>query len=440
MNEVSDALNGITRPPLKPSKTTGQIVRRLVLLLLAGIVVLAAVEYFVETPWSKYVERYTGPRVRTLRKAWNKGNADFVYRGVKPKFAANPSDSAYRDLFTKSFSTLLAKDLSDQKWEEARTLLEDATSLPKIPPDLRASFRRSYIAAMPDRFHRETAAGAKNLEKEWTYVESLAAAEPNDPEVQFETGWAFAALTPPGKPYNTGSLRYFEGFLSAKPDQKEREPIPAVVETALGDSPGSDNAQRARKLIGKYYAEEFLPKLKASLNLTSFSPGQIVESTLVHNQKQNAYRALREMKKNDAADDLKFHLGNVFNAQNFDSDELPELQASIGYVRTAGPLDALKSKANLPNLLPLGILSEAPASPRFKDVRALIFGKLSPWAVAYCHERLFSPSSLLSKNCHDLLASTKSLTRQEKKKWSATQKNLPPAPGTKKSKARKRSY
>ncbi|MFH1016903.1 MAG: hypothetical protein V1798_01825 [Pseudomonadota bacterium] len=441
LSDITDVMS-VTRPPKKPPEGFSFVLRRLILLIIGGIVAWGVAEYFVETPLSKYVERYTGPRMRTLQRAWQKGEAEYVYRGVRPKFAADPSDRGYRELFTHSSSALLTKYISDRDWDKARTLLEDATSVPRIPADVRVSLRRMYLAAMPNRFLGafRSGGGAKDLEVVWLDVEKLAAAEPNDAEVQYEAGCTLAAYILSGKTYNPASLRYFETFLRLKPDEKGREPIPAIVENAITESLGSEAAQRGRKLIEEYYSAEFLPKLKAYLDVAPFGATQTTETTAAHNQRQNAHRVLVDLKKNEAPDDFRFHLVNVLNAQNFGPGDDAHLKESTDFMRKAESPESLRPSVRLPKLLPIGILAEASASPRFKEVRTLVFGKLSSLEAPYCHERLFSPDSLLSKNCHDLLASSRSLTSAEKRKWSATQRKLPLPPGGRKAKVRKRSY
>jgi hypothetical protein len=423
-SDITNVQTGTTGYPRKRGNLFFHFLRRIVLALLALALVGAAVEYFVPTPFSRYIERYTGPRVRTLRRALVSEKFDYVYRAVKPRFASNPANADYLELLTASSTALLKQELASQEWDRARAQLEDTTSLPKIPTDLRASLRRMYVSAMPERFRRTSRnAGdtSKILESEWIYIQSLAANEPNDAEVQFETGRTLAYLSPPGQSYNPESLRYFEVFLATKPEEKAREPIEKALESSLSGPASSETSQLARKMIAEYYAARFTPKLKAALQLSPFGDTQVVPPSGTHNQRQNAYILLTGLNKKDTLDEIRFHLGNALNAQDFRGEDAGVLKESLVYVLGVKSAEALRSEAKLPKFLPIGILSQPPSSARFVEVKPLLFGKLASLATPYCHERLFSERApILSQNCYSLLLAANNLTPAEKRKWSAT--------------------
>ena len=428
LNKKSADLQGtISSGEAPPKKIRLFFSRRIwiaILSFLALTIIGGIIEFTVQTPISKYIEKITGPRMRTLQKQLELGNHEFVYNNIREKFYNEPDNEKYQELYLQSAEGFLRDLLKEKEWQKAGEFLSSAITGMPISNHIRRNLRRIYIAAQPERFRifkqRERGPDAgPRLNALWQEIELMAAKEPEDPVIQYEASRTLAELDWVSERYNLYSLKYFENAIKLDPQSKDKEIIYNVLDQALEQSAREEIITQARSLIQTYYLEKYLPILQDMLKPYPFEEEQIVELPENWRKRINAFVILSDSQKLEPADEFRFYLMTIAHFPGKNKKNMKYLAQAKLYFKNlvkTKKFKAMRKLAELPEIVPTRVLSNGRRNQEFLETWPLISGMLAPIFAGYCHERIFyKPKSYLSRNCYKLLKKIKKLTPKEKK-------------------------
>ncbi len=395
-----------------------------ILSFLALTIIGGVIEFTVQTPISKYIEKVTGPRMRTLKTQLAQGNHEFVYNNIKDKFYNEPDNEKYKELYLKSASGSLRDLLKEKEWQKASEFLSTAITGTPISDEFRRNLRAVYIAGQPERFQlfkqseRGPDAGAR-LNALWQEIELMASKEPEAPVIQYEAGRTLAELDWVAQRYNLYSLDYFEKAIKLDPQIKDQEIIYNVLDQTLEQSAREAIITKARSLIQTYYLEKYLPILQDMLKPYPFEKEQITELPENWRKRINAFVILSDSQKLEPADEFRFYLMTIAHFSGKNKKNMKYLAQAKLYFKNlvkTKKFKTMRNLAELPKIVPTSVLSNGRRDQAFRETWPLISGTLAPIFAGYCHERFFyKPKSYLSRNCYQLLKKIKKLTPREKK-------------------------
>ncbi|MFH1380228.1 MAG: hypothetical protein ABII23_08125 [bacterium] len=410
--DMHGTVSGGDQPPQKikiffSNKIWLTIISFLALTIIGGII-----EFTVQTPISRYIERFTGPQYKTLKKQIKAGNYEFVFRNIKQKFHDKPENKIYKRLYAQSSEGYLNQLVTDHDWNKASIFLNEAAEGMPVSQELRLNLRRLYIGAQAERYKvfKQRKKGQQEedrLVNMFEEIKLLALKEKDDPIIQYEAGRASAELTMQNGMYYAPSIIYFENALELGLKDTDQQIIYNVLDQVLEKDPQNKLAVKAKNIIQKYYIEKYAEKLRDMLKSVPFSKVQQFEPIQDWNKRVNAFNILSKSGKLDKVDEFKFYvltsahcrLTNAYNTKLV--NQAKEYVKKIEKEKT---FEELKTQAQFPKIVPASVLSKSEDSEEFKAAWPLVSGILAPIFEGYCEDRLvYEPNKNLQKNTFKLL-------------------------------------
>lgn len=398
------------------------VISFIVLTVIGGII-----EFTVQTPISKYIERLTGPRLRTLKKQIRQGNHEFVYRSIKSKFHDEPYDKNYDALYRESTEGFLRDLIKEHEWEKASRLLQEAIEGMPVSKDHRLYLRQIYMAAQSERFRlfkkmeRGDPKAGERLGALWREVEGLALKEKDDPIVQYETGRTLAELDWVGGRYNLYSLEYFERAIELDSHITDKEILFAVLDQALEQNPGNKMTEKAQHIIQTYFFEEYLPRLKDTLKPYAFKENQVVEESEQWNKRTNGFYIISNSDNVEEKDSFRFYLMALAHLTWLNEKNTEVIKQAKEYFKNLAKTKKfakVKKAAELPRIVPVSVITEGKTDKKHRAVWPLISGQLASIFEGYCHKMISYKHDIdVQRNCYRLLKKTGKLTSKEKQKY-----------------------
>jgi hypothetical protein len=403
----------------------------LVLTTIGGLI-----EFTVTTPLSRYLEKLTGPRIRTLRQQLKVGNHEFVFRSIRPKFHDEPYDEDFASLYRESTKGVLLDLFRERKWDRATAALTESIDGMPLSPAHRTDLRRIYSRLMLKRVveriadenelmeswdFRKRAARDREIEKTFSALREeiieLSKIERDDAGIQLllakivaHTMWGL----------DVQSLSLFERAIGMNAEFSSDKIFKKVLMAALIDDPNEKTTILARKMIQLYHLDEFLSSLRDNLKPLVFGRDRISEYYTDNDRyciRLNSYLVLKQAQKADRGDDFLYslqllaHTDEQTKRRGLGMDEFKRVIAYFEDLHREGKLAATIADVQLPEELGISVIKESPTHEYLALAWPLISGPLAFLFEAYCQRWIgnqgsaTSPSVNLKEHCAQLLKS-----------------------------------
>ncbi|MBD3271921.1 MAG: hypothetical protein GF384_05235 [Elusimicrobia bacterium] len=392
-----------------------------------GLTIIGGIiEFSVQTPISRFIERYTGPRVRTLHDQLDKGNYEFVYRNIKDRLYDKPNNEEFARIYRTSVIGLLDEHATAHQWDPAADVLKEAIEGMPISDSLKRDINRAYMRAKPEHVKFIKKQNNTDMQEQFQIIRldinRIARIYPQDPVIQWYAGKTYAYLSDTRAAFNLDCLDYFARALHADSSITDTELLDQVLTQALSESAGSD-LRTAQTFIIDHYQSRFAEQLHAMLRPKPFGAKQDVEPAGAWNKRINAFETLTKTNMLTPVDEFLFYTLTVAHIRRPNDKKLEKINEAKKYfirIRKEGTFEGIYEKAALPRIVPASVLSGKDTAEIFHIVWPLMTGILAPIFEGYCHERLFNGFNIfLENNCYRFLDVTSKLSQQERSQWEA---------------------
>ncbi len=438
LGDIYGTVSDGSKPPKKVTLFFSRKIWIAILTFLALTIIGAVIEFTVQTPISKYIEKVTGPRVRTLKDQLKIGNNEFVYKAVKEKFHDEPYDEDYLFLYTESTKGFINDLVKEREWEKARTFLNESLEGMPVPPEHRTALRRTFAKSLPIFFKENHTEYGKKEKKEWIdgfadYAKSLALKEKEDADLQYYVGEAIArsAESYYQSGYYKSSLPYFIAFLENKPKDKE---VPGFISEVflyfMGSAPDGKYIPEMRKAAVNHLMSEMEQKLHEVLMLKK--PQEKNDKRFRTNDKErfdNAFLILTDSGKITERDKINYCLIRFLNSD--DDDDIEVFKNANNYLTGLKSQKKLKKaidEADLPAYVPVQIMhNQSNSKGSFFDKEEkemydtalpLLKSSFINIVSAFCNdEDTIKSNPTVVENCYSVLSPAKLVSAELRNKY-----------------------